>query len=550
MSDTPQSPRPAKAPGTKPDAASKAAKRKSPVAGAFGPKVAPGGPVGKPRPVAKGKAPKPAAASQAAPGAKASAGAKATKRPGVVPGAFGKGPKPEAPKAPSLSTGPVRQPAPKGGIPYPASFGKAEMPAKKAKGKSSGAKARAYESSKAAGKGTKATWVADAEEAPTPRSAKSEALARTMKAAARGRAFAQSQQGPKAQAKAQLDPLDGFSHHAALEAAEAEAPKGRKPSKTRSEGPQADAPKPPRLPRGAKAQAAAAHRCGMVAIVGRPNVGKSTLLNRLVGQKVAITSDRPQTTRHALKGIVSVPEGQAIFVDTPGIHKPHHQLGQALVDAAAQALAEVDVRLFVVDGTVEPGAGDRFIAELLARHPKPTILVLNQVDRVQRVDDAAFLAYRELYPFIGVVPCSARTGRNTKGLVERLLALLPEGPALYDPDLPTDQSLRQLAAEHVREALMRQMSDELPHSVAVLVEAYDESQTPPQVRATIFVERESQKGIVIGAGAQRLKAVGMAARKAIEMDLGAAVFLDLHVKVWANWRKDRKALKELGYLAE
>lgn len=397
----------------------------------------------------------------------------------------------------------------KGSVPLPASFGKAPPPAPK------GAKAKR----KRPGQGPTAAPAASppAKGAKPRPSEGGERQARRRQAAARSEAFAQGTQAPVGLAGLLAEPAPAV---------------GRA--------------KAPRLPR--VKLSPEAHRCGLVAIVGRPNVGKSTLLNRLVGQKVAITSNRPQTTRHALKGIVSRPEGQLIFVDTPGIHKPHHELGQALVEAAGQALAEVDARLFVVNGQEAPGPGDRFIAELLARHPKPTLLVVNQVDRVARVSDEIFQAYRALYPFVGVVPCSARTGRNTRGLVEQLLGLMPEGPALYDPELPTDQSLRQLAAEHIREALMRQMSDELPHSVAVLVEAYDESQSPPLVQASIFVERESQKGIVIGAGASRLKEVGIAARQAMEADLDGPVHLELHVKVWPNWRKDRRALKELGYL--
>lgn len=292
-------------------------------------------------------------------------------------------------------------------------------------------------------------------------------------------------------------------------------------------------------------------KSGFVAIVGRPNVGKSTLLNKLVGQKVAITSDKPQTTRHAIHGVVTTPEQQIVFVDTPGIHKPHHLLGETIVKAATDVLGDVDLRVFLVDAQEVAGAGDAFIAELLKKSPdKPTLLVLNKVDRVKHVAEKVFASYRALGDFVGVVPLSARTGRNTKALFEHIALYLPEGPKYYDEEVPTDQTLRTLAGELVREQILRQTSDEIPHSVAVNIESFDESKKPIHISATIYVERDSQKGIVIGDGGARLKAIGSGARQQIESQTGEQVFLELWVKVLKNWRKDKDKLKRVGFVVD
>ena len=291
-------------------------------------------------------------------------------------------------------------------------------------------------------------------------------------------------------------------------------------------------------------------KSGFVAIVGRPNVGKSTLVNRLVGQKVAITSDKPQTTRHAIHGVVTTPESQIVFVDTPGIHKPHHLLGEAIVKAATDVLADVDLRIFLVDAQEVAGGGDAFIADLLRKSDKPTLLVLNKVDRVKHVEEKVFASYRALGDFVGVVPLSARTGRNTKSLFEHIGLYLPPGPKYYEEDVPTDQTLRTLAGELIREQILRQTSDEIPHSVAVNIETYDESVKPPRIAATIYVERDSQKGIVIGDGGARLKAIGTGAREQIEKQTGEQVFLELWVKVLKNWRKDKDKLKRVGFVVD
>lgn len=294
----------------------------------------------------------------------------------------------------------------------------------------------------------------------------------------------------------------------------------------------------------------AGHRSGFVAVVGRPNVGKSTLVNKLVGQKIAITSDKPQTTRHALRGVVTREDAQIVFVDTPGIHKPLHLLGEQIVKAATDTLDEVDVRVLVVDCQELAGKGDQFIAELLKRSNKPTVLVLNKADRLQYIPERNFQSYKALADFDAVVPLSARTGRNLKALIEEIVSRLPEGPRYYDEDVPTDQTLRTLAGELIREQVLRQTSEEIPHSVAVLVESFDESRLPVHIGATIVVERKSQKGIIIGEGGSRLKSVGQAAREQIEKQVGQKVYLELWVKVMENWRKDRADLKRLGYVVD
>ena len=291
-------------------------------------------------------------------------------------------------------------------------------------------------------------------------------------------------------------------------------------------------------------------RSGLVAIVGRPNVGKSTLINRLVGQKVAITSDKPQTTRHAIHGVVTLPEAQMVFVDTPGIHKPHHLLGESIVKTATDTLAQVDLRVLLVDAQEVAGKGDAFIAELLAQSELPTILALNKVDRVRQVPERVFASYRALGDFVAVVPLSARTGRNTHSLLAAIAEHLPEGPRYYEEDVPTDQTLRVLAAELIREQILRTTADEIPHSVAVRIDTFDETVKPVRIEATIFVERDSQKGIVIGDGGERLKAIGQGARAQIEKQMGEQIFLGLWVKVLKNWRREKTQLKRLGYVVD
>jgi GTP-binding protein Era len=265
---------------------------------------------------------------------------------------------------------------------------------------------------------------------------------------------------------------------------------------------------------------------------------------------VAITSDKPQTTRHRIHAVVTRPDAQMVFVDTPGIHKPHHLLGEQIVKAATDTLSDVDIRVMLVDCQEPAGKGDQFIAELLKAKPRPTILVLNKVDRLKQIPERTFQSYKALYDFDAVVPLSARTGRNTKSLLEHIAARLPEGPRYYEEDVPTDQTLRAIAGELVREQILRQTSEEIPHSVAVLVEQFDETRKPVFIGATVFVERKSQKGIIIGDGGSRLKAIGQAAREQIEKQVGEKVYLELWVKVLENWRKDRNDLKRLGYIVD
>lgn len=291
-------------------------------------------------------------------------------------------------------------------------------------------------------------------------------------------------------------------------------------------------------------------RCGTLAVVGRPNVGKSTLVNRLSGQKVAIVSNRPQTTRHRIRGIWHGEDAQLILVDTPGIHRPLHPLGEQLVLEAERALTEVDAILLIVDGTEELGPGDRHVVARALASGRPIVLAVNKLDRAGPRGGFAD-AYAALADFRAVHVISAQRGTGVRALVRSLVGLMPEGPALFPDDVVTDQTLRQLAGELVREQLMRQLSDELPHAIAVSVERFDESDPAlTRIEATIHVERDSQKGIVIGKGAERLKTVGIHAREAIEQQTGTRVHLALRVKVLPNWRRDAAMLKRLGYIVD
>ena len=291
-------------------------------------------------------------------------------------------------------------------------------------------------------------------------------------------------------------------------------------------------------------------KCGTLAVVGRPNVGKSTLVNRLAGQKVAIVSSRPQTTRHRIRAVWNAPGVQMILVDTPGIHRPLHQLGEQLVAEAERSLSEVDLVLVVVDATDQPGPGDQRVVDMAVASGRPVVLILNKVDRLgQR---SPYLeAYLALGSFAGWHAISAQKGGGVAALTRDLARRMPEGPALFPEDAVTDQTLRQLAGELVREQVMRQLSDELPHATAVSIDKFDESDPDlARIEATIHVERESQKGIVIGAGASRLKSIGMEARRGIEEQTGCQVHLALKVKVLPNWRRDKAKLKRLGYIVD
>ncbi|WP_017303568.1 GTPase Era [Spirulina subsalsa] len=293
-------------------------------------------------------------------------------------------------------------------------------------------------------------------------------------------------------------------------------------------------------------------KSGFVGIIGRPNVGKSTLMNELVGQKIAITSPVSQTTRNRLRGILSTPETQIIFVDTPGIHKPHHELGKILVQNARLAIESVDVVLFVVDSTVEAGGGDRYIAELLHNIPTPVILGLNKSD--QQPSEAAALdeSYRHLdvHQRWNFCKFSALTGQNLDSVQSLLVDQLPTGPYYYPPDLVTDQPERFIMGELIREQVLYLTRQEVPHSVAVTIEKVEEAPKITRVYAAINVERKSQKGILIGKGGSMLKAIGTAAREQIQKLISGKVYLEIFVKVQPKWRQSRLHLSEFGYQVE
>lgn len=291
-------------------------------------------------------------------------------------------------------------------------------------------------------------------------------------------------------------------------------------------------------------------KSGFVAVVGRPNVGKSTLVNKLIGEKIAIMSDKPQTTRTKISCILTTEESQIIFVDTPGIHKPQHKLGEFMVKSATNSLKEVDVVLFVVDVTEKSGKGEEFIIDVLNKVKKPVILVLNKIDKFN--DKAQLLSaidfYRKQYDFAGFVPLSALTETDFAVLVQEIEKILPVGPMYYDEDMITDQPVRLIAAELVREKALQLTRDEIPHSLAVEI---DEMTTRANgnvyIRATIYVERESQKGIVIGDKGKLLREIGQQAREDIQKLIDSKVFLDLWVKVRKDWRNQDRSLKEFGY---
>jgi len=292
-----------------------------------------------------------------------------------------------------------------------------------------------------------------------------------------------------------------------------------------------------------------AFKCGYIALIGVPNVGKSTLLNRLVGDKLAITSPKPQTTRHRLLGIVNLPEAQLLFLDTPGVLDPKGALNATLVQAALTALSEADVVVWLVEPR-PPATADKVLLPHLRQLHRPLIVVLNKIDTVPKPQLLPLIsAYHELFPASPIIPLSALRGDGLAELVAEILKLLPTAPPLYPPDQETDSTERFLVAELIRERVLHHAKEEIPHAVAVQVEEFDESRRPHlvKIRAVIFVERDSQKGILIGKQGRMLKAIGAEARAEIEALLGAKVFLELWVKVWKNWRKDPRALRALGY---
>ena len=305
------------------------------------------------------------------------------------------------------------------------------------------------------------------------------------------------------------------------------------------------------------------HRSGFAALIGRPNVGKSTLLNQLTGEKLAIVSPKPQTTRNRILGVVTRPEGQVAFLDTPGIHQAKGQLNRYMVDVALQAADEVDLVLFVIEASdkVEVGPGNRVILEQLQKLGKPTFLVINKIDTVPKMVLLPLIdLYRREFPFAEVIPISAREDDGVEELFRTVLSHLPEGEPLFPEDVLTDQAERTLVAEYVREQVLRHCHQEIPYSTAVVVDFFDESEreplpgTPPgklagliRISGSIYVERDSQKAIIIGKQGQMLKTIGTDARKAIQRLLGAHVYLSLRVRVEPRWSERPEGLKKLGY---
>jgi len=296
----------------------------------------------------------------------------------------------------------------------------------------------------------------------------------------------------------------------------------------------------------------APHRAGFVALVGRPNVGKSTLLNRLVGEKMAIVSPRPQTTRTRITGIRHLPSAQVVFVDTPGLHAGTGRLGQLMSKTAERAVEDVDLVCFVAEATEDPAKLDRAALDHLKTSRAPVYCVLNKTDLVSPKSRLLPLigAYRVCHPFTEIVPVSAERGEQCDRLLELIVAALPERPAYFPADAMTDQPETFWVAEAIREKIFRLTHQEVPYACAVRVEELTERRRPEclYIRATIFVERESQRGIVIGKGGSMLKRIGAAARQDLERFFGIKVYLDLSVRVRADWRKDDRALREFGFL--
>ena len=294
-------------------------------------------------------------------------------------------------------------------------------------------------------------------------------------------------------------------------------------------------------------------KSGFVALVGRPNVGKSTLMNHLIGQKIAITSEKPQTTRNRIQTVYTDKRGQIIFLDTPGIHKAKNKLGQYMVNVAEGTLNEVDVIMWLVEPTTYIGAGEQHIAELLSKVKTPVILAINKIDTVkdEEIIAKAIDTYKNVCPFAEIVPVSALRNQNTDKMTELLFQYLPYGPQYYDEDTVTDQPMRQIAAELIREKALRLLQDEIPHGIAVTIEQMKERDNGIfDIEATIVCERDSHKGIIIGKGGAMLKRIGSQARREIENLMGAKVNLQLWVKVRKEWRDSELYMKNYGYFNE
>jgi GTP-binding protein Era len=290
-------------------------------------------------------------------------------------------------------------------------------------------------------------------------------------------------------------------------------------------------------------------RSGFVAIIGRPNVGKSTLMNHLIGQKIAIMSDKPQTTRNKIHGVYTTDDIQIVFLDTPGIHKPQSKLGNYMMQTAESALKEVEAALFLIDASEGIGGGDRFIIEQLKKVKTPVFLVMNKIDKIEPEQLLPMITqYNELYPFAEIVPISALNGNNIETLLQQISKYLPEGPQYYPADQITDHPEQFVCSELIREKILHMTREEIPHSIAVTIEDMKVKENGVvYIGAVIFVERDSQKGIIIGKRGELLKEVGKQARKDIEALLGSRIFLELWVKVKKDWRNQERVLKDLGF---
>ena len=290
------------------------------------------------------------------------------------------------------------------------------------------------------------------------------------------------------------------------------------------------------------------YKSGFAALVGRPNVGKSTLMNRLIGQKIAITSSKPQTTRNRIQTVYTSEAGQIVFLDTPGIHRAKNKLGSYMVNVAERTLEDVDVVLWLVEPSTFIGAGERHIIQALKRHSTPVILVINKTDTVKKEAVLLFIdTYRKEMEFAEIVPVSALKGDNTEELISCIMKYLPYGPAFYDEDTVTDQPERQIVAELIREKALRCLEDEIPHGIAVSIESMKYKKRIVEIEATVICEKDSHKGIVIGKGGSMLKKIGSRAREDIENMLEKKVNLQLWVKVKKDWRDSDFLLKNFGY---
>ena len=293
------------------------------------------------------------------------------------------------------------------------------------------------------------------------------------------------------------------------------------------------------------------YKSGFVTLIGRPNVGKSTLMNYLIGQKIAITSNKPQTTRNRIQTVLTTEEGQVVFVDTPGIHKAKNKLGEYMVNVAERTLNEVDVVMWLVEPTTFIGAGEQHIASQLKKVQTPVILVINKIDSVKPEEVLASIsAYKDLYEFAEIVPVSARNGNNTEELLKVIMKYLPYGPQFYDEDTVTDQPERQIVAEIIREKALHSLNEEIPHGIAVAIDQMKMRNKVMHIDATIICERDSHKGIIIGKQGNMLKKIGSTARFEIERMLECKVNLMLWVKVKKDWRDSEFLMKNFGYREE